>query len=225
MTTHPLANEAAYDCWAASYPPLPHNPLMRAEQQLVVELWPEVRGLRALDLASGTGRYGLLLQERGASDVVACDLSGGMLERSPLASRVRANMMHLPFAVGSFDIVVAGLAVGHAPRLRDWLDEVARVLAPGGCLVYSDFHPDAAAAGMTRSFVDDQQRKHVLEHRRYQLSDHLAAAPLAGLEIEVWREARVGRELREPFTGSVDFYRRRHDLAVVLAVRMRKLGG
>lgn len=223
MSTHPLSNEAAYDHWAASYPPQAHNPLMRAEQSLVTSLLPKVNGLRALDLASGTGRYGLLLEERGAGLVVACDLSRQMLERSPLATRVRADMMRLPFASGSFDLIVSGLAVGHAPRLRDWLQEMARVLAPGGSLVYSDFHPDAAAAGMTRSFTDEAQRKHVLEHHRYELDDHLAAATLVGLEPEVWHEARVGRELRETFSGSDDFYRRWPGLALVLAVRMRKL--
>jgi malonyl-CoA O-methyltransferase len=217
-----LANQAAYDLWAEAYPPLPHNPLMRAEQAAVLALLPDVAGRRALDLACGSGRYGLLLQEQGARLVVGSDLSAGMLARAPLQHRVRADMCRLPFAAGSFDLVVSGLAVGHAPDLRAWMNEVARVLAPGGGLVYSDFHPDAARAGMTRSFTDASGQRHELLHALHEPDAHLAAALQAGLVMQAQREVRVGRELSEAFTGSESFYARWDGLAVVLALRLVK---
>ncbi len=217
-----LANEAAYDLWAEAYPPLPHNPLMRAEQAAVLALLPDVAGRRALDLACGSGRYGLLMQEQGASLVVGSDLSAGMLNRAPLARRVRADMSRLPFAAASFDLVVSGLAVGHAPGLDAWMAEVARVLAPGGVLVYSDFHPDAARAGMTRSFTDASGQRHELLHALHDPDAHLAAAWRAGLVLEAQREVLVGQELREAFTGSEAFYARWNGLAVVLALRLVK---
>jgi malonyl-CoA O-methyltransferase len=104
------------------------------------------------------------------------------------------------------------------------MSEVARVLAPGGSLLYSDFHPDAAATGMTRSFVDDEQRRHSVSHFPHTVKDHRQAAKAAGLCIEAVRELRVGYELRESFTGSALFYRRWHGLAVVLVIRARKAG-
>jgi malonyl-CoA O-methyltransferase len=222
MSVEALANVEAYDRWAPSYPPLPHNPLMRAEQAAMLALWPKVDGLRALDLACGTGRYGLLLAQRGAAFVVGADTSLEMLRRAPLARRVRADMAQLPFANAQFDIVVSGLAVGHAPQLDDWMREMARVLVPGGQLVYSDFHPDAARAGMTRSFTDGEQRKHTVLHSLYDLAVHEAAAAAAGLRLAWSHEIRVGHELQEPFDGSVDFYRRWHGLALVLVLRMGK---
>jgi malonyl-CoA O-methyltransferase len=217
-----LSNVEAYDRWAPSYPPLPHNPLMRAEQAAMLALLPEVSGLCALDLACGTGRYGLLLEQRGAASVVGTDMSQEMLRRAPLARRVRADMTQLPFANAQFDLVVSGLAVGHAPQLEAWMREVSRVLVPGGQLVYSDFHPDAACAGMTRSFTDGEQRKHTLLHSLYDLAAHQAAATAAGLQLALSHEIRVGRELQEPFEGSAEFYRRWHGLAVVLVLRMWK---
>ncbi|WP_165917728.1 class I SAM-dependent methyltransferase [Roseateles saccharophilus] len=217
-----FANIEAYDLWANSYPPLPHNPLMRAEQAALLGLLPEVRGCRALDLACGSGRYALLLQERGARCVVGCDLSAGMLARAPLAHRVRADMSRLPFAAASFDIVVCGLAVGHAADLDVWMTEVARVLAPGGALVYSDFHPDAARAGMTRSFTDAAGQRHELQHALHDLEAHIAAAWRAGLALDASRELHVGKELNEPFSGSEAFYARWDGLAVVLALRLIK---
>lgn len=217
-----LANEAAYDLWAQSYPPLPHNPLMRAEQAAVLELLPDVTGRRVLDLACGSGRYGLLLQEQGACMVVGSDLSAGMLARAPLAHRVRADMTRLPFAPDRFDLVVCGLAVGHAPSLDAWMAEAARVLAPGGVLVYSDFHPDAARAGMTRSFNDSSGQRHELLHALHDLDAHRAAAWRAGLVLQAQREVRVGQELHESFTGSEAFYARWGGLAVVLALKLVK---
>ena len=217
-----LSNLEAYEGWAERYPPLPHNPLMRAEQQALLALWPDVAGACALDLASGSGRYARLLEERGAACVVATDLSPAMLRRAPLALRVRADMMVLPFRDACFDLVVCGLAVGHAPQLERWMREVARVLVPGGAILCSDFHPDAAMAGMTRSFTDARQQRHTLLHAAYDLAAHRSAAAAAGLVLDDWREVRVGEQLCEAFTGSTEFYARWQGLPVVLALRLRK---
>lgn len=218
-----LSNAEAYDLWAASYPPVPHNPLMRAEQEALLALCPDVTGRRVLDLACGSGRYGVTLRERGAAFVVGTDLSGAMLACAPLALRVRADMMKLPFAAASFDLVISGLAVGHADDLDVWMAGVARVLAPGGHCVYSDFHPDAARAGMKRSFVDADDRRHELLHALYDLDTHCIAAARAGMDLQVCRTVRVGHELSESFAaGAPAFYERWHGLAVVLVLRMVK---
>lgn len=207
------ANEAAYDLWARDYPPLPHNPLMAAEQSAMLALWPDLSGRRGLDLACGSGRYGLLMQQLGARHVVGCDRSAAMLARAPLAYRVRADMQQLPFAPASFDVIVSGLAVGHAPSLDAWMAEASRVLAPGGVLVYSDFHPDAARAGMTRSFTDGRGQRHELIHVRHELEDHQRAGARAGLVLQGLREVRLGHELQAP--GRTD----QRGLKVVLALR------
>jgi malonyl-CoA O-methyltransferase len=217
-----LSNGEAYDRWAPTYPPVPHNPLMRAEQAALLALCPDAGGACVLDLACGTGRYGRLMEERGAACVVGVDRSAQMLRRASLACRVRADMTRLPFADARFDLVVSGLAVGHAPCLDVWMREMARILVPGGHLVFSDFHPEGARAGMTRSFTDSEQRRHTLLHELYDLSAHRAAAAAAGLELEASREVRMGIELCEPFEGSDEFYRRWHGVAVVLAARLRK---
>ena len=44
------------------------------------------------------------------------------------------------------------------PTLHRWMGEIARVLNGGGVLLYSDFHPEAARAGLTRSFKDAHNR-------------------------------------------------------------------
>lgn len=211
-----------YERWAESYPPVAHNPLMRAEEGAMRRLWPSLAGRRVLDLACGSGRYARLLVEAGADVALALDQSWQMLRRVEGAIPVQASMLRQPFASGAFDAVICGLAVGHAPDLEPWMREAARVLAPGGVLIYSDFHPRAAAAGHLRSFRDAQGGMHSVPHHAHGIEAHRRAAAAAGLEVEAVEEVRAGIELREVFPGSAEFYRRWHGMPVVLAIRMTK---
>lgn len=219
---HILPTLDAYDLWAASYPPAPHNPLMRAEQRAMLEQWPDVAGRRALDLACGTGRYARLLAQSGASEVFAVDFSAAMLRQVSAGSKVRANMMQLPFIDGAFEVVISGLALGHASDVRRWMGEIARVLKSGGVLLYSDFHPEAARAGLTRSFKDERNRSFTLPHCCYGLRAQREAVAAANLTLEVVHEVRVGVELQEAFPGSDSFYRQWRGLPLLLIVRARK---
>lgn len=221
-TAQAQATSELYDRWAESYPPVAHNPLMRAEEEAMRRLWPEMRGRRALDLACGSGRYAQLLAAAGAATVLAVDQSWQMLRQVRGAQAVRGSMLELPFASGSFDVVICGLAVGHAPDLEAWMREVARVLAPHGVLVYSDFHPEAAAAGHARRFRDSHGGMHSVPHHVHAVAAHGRAADAAGLTVEAVEEVRVGMELREAFPGSADFYQRWHGMPVVLAIRAVK---
>jgi ubiquinone/menaquinone biosynthesis C-methylase UbiE len=212
----------AYERWAPTYAPDPHNPLMRAEQSAMLALWPEVLGLRALDLACGSGRYVKWLTQAGAAEVTAVDFSWAMLKRVSGCRRVQASMTSLPFAPAVFDVVVSGLAVGHASSIQRWMGEVARVLDRGGVLLYSDFHPAAARAGLPRSFKDERGEQCVVPHNSYEVSVQKAAALEAGLQCEAVTELRVGIEITESFPGSESFYRQWHGLPLVLVVRARK---
>jgi malonyl-CoA O-methyltransferase len=175
-----------------------------------------------LDLACGTGRYTKLLADGHPTELVAVDFCEPMLAQVTAAQRVRASMMHLPFAGGAFDVVVSGLAVGHTTDIGAWMAEIAWVLAPAGILLYSDFHPAAARAGLPRSFKDQSNVLTIVPHCRHELERQHQAIAAAGLAMEAVREIRVGIELTEPFAGSVEFYRRWYGLPLVLVVRARK---
>jgi SAM-dependent methyltransferase len=217
-----LSTLEIYERWAPAYPPRPHNPLMRAEQKALLAKLPAVARRRVLDLACGSGRYAKLLWARGARDVVAADFSQAMLARVTAGHRVRATMTSLPFATGSFDLVVSGLAIGHATDLAVCLAEIARVLRPGGELHYSDFHPEAAQVGLTRSFRDATNRSFSLPPAGFALDAHRDAARQAGFAIESIEELRAGREISESFAGSEEFYRRWHGVPLVFVVRARR---
>jgi ubiquinone/menaquinone biosynthesis C-methylase UbiE len=94
-----------------------------------------------LDMGCGTGRFTIPLAER-VKAVSGLDLSPMMLAtaRKKLADQGLAadlregDMAALPFADGSFDVVVSMLAMMHIPRedRQQVFREVARVLRPGG---------------------------------------------------------------------------------------------
>jgi demethylmenaquinone methyltransferase/2-methoxy-6-polyprenyl-1,4-benzoquinol methylase len=118
-------------------------------------------GARALDLATGTGDIAFGLAARGAR-VVGLDITRRMLElarekgargfrprdgragnRSPEGRAlhlVQGDMLALPFPPETFDLVTTGYGLRNVPDLTGAIDEIGRVLAPGGQLVSLDFN-------------------------------------------------------------------------------------
>ena len=100
--------------------------------------------MHALDLACGTGDIAFELAHRGAR-VTGLDLTHRMLQlaqaKPPVAGVrfVTGDMMALPFADASFDLVTTGYGIRNVPRIPPALAEIRRVLRPGGTLLSLDF--------------------------------------------------------------------------------------
>lgn len=182
-----LTSRAAYDRWAAAYPPYAHNALMLAEETAMRDLLPDLARRVVLDLASGTGRYGMIAAEAGARLVVCLDDSAAMLAANRLKQRARAGMTTLPLPARSVDVVLCGLALGHTPHLDTALDEIARVLTPGGVALVSDFHPFLFLNGAQRTFTT-ADKTYAVEHYPHLYSDYHRAAGAAGLHIDAAAE-------------------------------------
>jgi len=180
--------QAAYALWARNYPPRAHNRLMEIEQETVLGLLPAVTGLTVLDAGCGTGRYIRELEVRGAT-AIGVDLSLPMLERArEVSPRVaRADLRALPCDERSVDHVICGLALGDVPELDLALAEAARVLRPGGRLIYSVVHPDGEAAGWSRTFESDG-RQMAIDSFWHSLDAHRESCAAAGFTIESWSE-------------------------------------
>lgn len=106
---------------------------------------------RILDIGCGTGYFTRLLGDRyRKADVVALDLSEAMVCHARNARKRRmlwhGKQLHtagdgcaLPFADGAFDLVCSNLAMQWAPSPQAMLQEMRRVLAPGGLMLFSTF--------------------------------------------------------------------------------------
>jgi 2-polyprenyl-3-methyl-5-hydroxy-6-metoxy-1,4-benzoquinol methylase len=100
------------------------------------------RGKRALDAGCGAG-YGSAELARAAQSVVGIDSAADAIEfasanyRAPNLAFEQASCSALPYADGSFDLIVAFEVIEHLPDWRQFLQEARRTLAPNGQFIVS----------------------------------------------------------------------------------------
>jgi len=101
---------------------------------------------RALEIGAGTGYFSLNLLSAGLIGEATCsDISPGMLRTleanaAQLGLEVNAqpaDAERLPFADGSFDLVLGHAVLHHIPDLPRAFAEFERVLAPGGTIMFA----------------------------------------------------------------------------------------
>jgi SAM-dependent methyltransferase len=113
-----------------------------------VDLVRRVRELappRLLEIGAGTGvvTRALAVALPPSTAIVATDLNPAMLQRAALAGIARevewrvADAAQLPFADGSFDVVISQFAAMFFPDKPKAFAEVRRVLRPAGTFVFS----------------------------------------------------------------------------------------
>lgn len=185
------------------------------------------RGLRILEIGAGSGQCSRWLAARGAT-VVASDLSGGMVGtgvqvNATLPAGLRVPFVQcdgrvLPFADQAFDAVFT--AYGVIPFVADSdvvMAEAARVLRPGGRLVFSTTHPfrwvfpdDPGPGGLTakQSYFDrtpyveqdSRGRATYVEHHRT-IGDRVREITATGLTLVDLVEPEWPKGHEEPWGG------------------------
>ena len=129
------------------------------------------RKLDTLDLASATGMSFRFLADR--CDVRGVDISDETIRlcrRRGIDRLIQADALALPFAEASFDLVLALDAFEHFDDDRKAMDEVFRVLRPGGLLVAT------TPAFMALWSPHDEAYHHFRRYTRPQLRGRLEAS-------------------------------------------------
>jgi len=103
-----------------------------------------VRGRSVLEVGCGAGRFTEILLAAGAS-VLACDLSDAIEVNArncgprPGYFACQADILHLPVAPASFDVVIALGVVQHTPSPEAAIAALAAAVRPGGQLVLDHY--------------------------------------------------------------------------------------
>ncbi len=123
------------------------------------ELLCEAAGLRAgervLDIAAGNGNTALAAARRNA-EVIALDYVPELLERGRLRAAAdglsinfrEGDLEQLPFANGSFDVVLSTFGVMFSPGQEQAADELLRVCRPGGRIGLASWTPEGFVGQM-----------------------------------------------------------------------------
>ncbi len=144
-----------------------------------------------MDVACGTGRYAAHLAARGF-DVRGFDTSPGMLAlaraKVPDAGFAMADMVRLPVADYSVDVVVSTLALSHVEDLAPAFAEAARILRPGGHLLVSDVRGYFLGSWRTPLLARGEQGYGYIPGWAHPTGDYLRAALAAGLTVRDCQE-------------------------------------
>src|SRR4051812_18359323 len=108
--------------------------------QVLLRFFAPVNNGRLLDAGCGKGRYARILQEHNPdARLTGLDISEQMLLAVPPGiGKVSGVLTDLPFADGSFDGVYATESLEHAVDIGRAIQEMCRIVRPGGKIAIID---------------------------------------------------------------------------------------
>jgi SAM-dependent methyltransferase len=116
----------------------------RLRRCLGENLWQKLREMSVLECGCGAGRFTEVLLQRGAV-VSSIDLSSAVdanADSFPVSARHRiaqADISHLPFAGGGYDLVLCLGVVQHTPSPEDTIAALFAQVKPGGYLIFDHY--------------------------------------------------------------------------------------
>ena len=192
-----VSAQEGYALWADTWDATP-SPIVALEHRALLPWILHLHPGRAIDVGCGTGRWTARLS------AIGLDASPAMLAMAAgkpgLHGRLAvADATALPMASASADLVLCALTLGHISDRAAAMREFARILAPGGTLLLTDFHPATAALGWRRTFRRDGH-VYELENHAYTVDQLRDAA--AGLQLAECAEATIGEPERALFDAA-----------------------
>lgn len=206
--------------WARIYPRLVDNPVLGAPlwrlglgtditrlYAAAAEIGELRDGARVLDVPAGSGVALRGLRRGGGVELVAADISPRMLERCADTARglgvgdqvttTLADVGRLPFADGSFDLVVSFTGLHVFPDPHRAITEMVRVLRPGAVI--------SGSALFTGSFRG-LERRYELVHAAGRLSQVLGPMCTAA-DARRWLAEAGAPHARIEMSGGIGYFR------------------
>ena len=109
-----------------------------------VRILPDLRGLEVIELGCGTAYFGAWLKKHGAARVVGVDITPAQLDTARAMNDefglglefIEANAEEVPLADASFDLAFSEYGASLWCDPYRWIPEAARLLRPGGELIF-----------------------------------------------------------------------------------------
>jgi ubiquinone/menaquinone biosynthesis C-methylase UbiE len=174
-------------------------------------------GATVLEVAPGPGYLAIEVAKLGRFQVTGLDISRTMVEiarENVAGAGVAADLRHgdataMPFADGSFDLIVCQAAFKNFRRPVSALDEMHRVLRPGGLAVIQDMRKEATTAEIDREIRSQELGA---------VNGFITRRVLAGLRNRAFSAAQLERLVAESLFSSCAV----HADGIGLEVRLRK---
>ncbi|HIY64629.1 MAG TPA: class I SAM-dependent methyltransferase [Candidatus Mediterraneibacter stercoripullorum] len=125
------------------------------------DLFPDMSGMRVLDLGCGYGWHCKYAAERGAASVLGIDLSEKMIARAReingderITYRI-CGLEEYEYPEEEYDCVVSNLALHYIEDLDTVYQKICRTLKPGGIFLLNIEHP-VFTAGVNEDWIYDK---------------------------------------------------------------------
>ena len=168
---------------------------------------PDVAGRCGIDIGCGEGYNTRLLAEKGAL-MVGIDFSEAFIRHAYAAENQHAQQIRytiasagaVPFAEANFDFATAFMSLMDIADLEKTLEEIYRVLKPGGFFQFSIMHP-CFDTPHRRNLRDESGRTFA-----YEIGDYF---DVSGEGVAEWIFSAAPPKLKEQFSKfRIPFFRR-----------------
>ncbi len=123
--------------------------MIQGWHRYMLKLAGDIFGKRCIDVGTGTGEIAFLVKEKAGPEgkVVGLDITPEMLKYADMKMRengrpevefVEGDALNMDFPDGSFQLVTSGYMLRNVSDVQKAIDEMYRVLGPGGKVVVAE---------------------------------------------------------------------------------------
>ncbi len=225
-----LPSAEAYKMWSSFYDNQPENAVLFLEEKLFTEMISQtlIENKIILDIGCGTGRHWSELLNHRPSKLSGTDSSPEMLDKLKLKFPdaevfISLNNSLADFKDSSFNLIISTLTIGHIKEIENFFEQWDRVLQTGGEVFITDFHPEAFASGMKRTFMFQEN---LFEVKNYLHTQDFMKSIFSGLNWEIISvyNAVIDDEVRHLFEKQnyMDVYNKSKGKPLILGLRLVK---
>jgi ubiquinone/menaquinone biosynthesis C-methylase UbiE len=227
---HLLPSADAYKLWSSFYDDQPDNVVLFLEEKLFSKMISQslIKDKIVLDIGCGTGRHWQELINHKPGSLIGIDSSKEMLEKLKVKFPgaevfISVNNSLDNFEDSTFDLIISTLTIGHINEIENFFEEWNRILRTNGEILITDFHPEAFASGMKRTFVFKEQVIEV-ENYFYNLDFLKSIFYRLNWEIISVYESVIDNEVRHLFEKQnyLDAYNKYKGKPLILGLRLSK---